>query len=314
MKNNIVYSFLFFHLSLFCQPTIVMLMGSGSAGKTSIGKALQSIDSHWAIIDEDIIYRELFFEKVAEIFPEELATIEKVIAPYNRFHAIQRNEFVFYESVDTVLRAEAEKAIKIIQDYCYFGAQAKIFRELFYKEFQDRTIRIIDKAVKENKNVLLDSWYITSEKVQETFANACVMKTLVFCSLSSTYEHFKKRNRDALLSNNIDNKRCYQQLIPHYVSLYRATTTSTKKAIAKSNKQEIEAIFDHIGNELPKSVVLREMTVDELNELRREFIPQDLSDENVFTESKNEYDMLLNTDVMTAEDAARFLLGSIKSH
>lgn len=53
------------------------------------------------------------------------------------------------------------------------------------------------------------------------------------------------------------------------------------------------------------------MTVDKLHTLRQKFIPEGLRDENVFTKSKEEYDIILNTEGTMAENAARFLLNSI---
>ena len=94
LKKSIIILSMFCQLHVYCQPVIVILMGSGSAGKTSIGRELQAKDSSWTIIDEDDVYIELFLEKIKARFPTEFATIAQAILPENRFHAIKKMNYI----------------------------------------------------------------------------------------------------------------------------------------------------------------------------------------------------------------------------
>lgn len=79
MKNILLFLTFFSYMGTVFgdKPCLVLLMGTGSAGKTSVGKSLLSLDKRWKVIDEDDIYIDLFLETIATMFPAQWNSITK---------------------------------------------------------------------------------------------------------------------------------------------------------------------------------------------------------------------------------------------
>lgn len=299
-KLFVLMTSILFYSSIFCEPRIAILMGSGSAGKTTIGQVLKD-NTDWHVVDEDILFYDLRMRCLEKTVPDEYATIKKAIDYGNILHAIILDNIVFKESCDDEDCAKAIIAIKSIKE---------IYRQIGYKFNENDVLAEIQNGLDAQKNVLVVRWFTKVETIKEKFIDTQVLTSLAFCSLLCCYKRFKGRNK-----KSPNDKRIYQQLVPHYVELFKLTNDLSSGA-AQFKKYELELWFDKISRRVKPDNELRgrldlELNVSQLNELRDKLITDDLNAVVCFT-PRDQYDIILDIENVTPLEAAKALLHQIE--
>jgi len=303
---------LIYQASVICNPTIAILIGSGSTGKTSIASAISKISSDWYIIEEDQLCYKLEREAIYDKFPEEFEIIIKAINPCNVLSAIQNDILLFDESADEETINAAKLALQTITSFkrrYRFITQEDVFQE-------------IDKGLKQGKNVLIDDWFLNVENVKINFPDIKVLQVFVYSSLFSCHKRFKQRNKKPI--SNLDAaRRMYGQLICYYVDLYKLTNQSDHP-FPEFNKQQIKRWFEKTSKKVRSNeddvslgdkahaVYATEITREILNACRDKLITYDIEEEPVFFEPRMHYDILLNYENLTPEMATFLLLQNIE--
>jgi len=283
--------------SIFCGSQIVVLFGSCSAGKTTIGQILKD-NPDWYIVDEDILFYDLRMQCLEKAVPEEYAAIKKVIEVGNILHAIILDDIVFKEDVDEVDCEKARKALGLIKGK---------YKQIGYKFNEEDVLAEIQKGIDANKNVLVVRWFTKIETIKEIFNNdEQVLTTLAFCSLFCCYKRFKDRNK-----KTPNDKRIYEQLVPHYVELCKLTNDLSSDMV-QFTKNDIELWFDKISKRVKPDDEFRgpldwELSVSQLNELKDKLVTDDLNDVVCFAPRDN-YDIILNVENLTPSEAVNVLL------
>lgn len=304
--------FLLIQASIFCEESyLVVLKGGGSAGKTSIGKALRATSTEWCVIDEDQLYEHTWLEMLKNELPSQYAAIEAAIAPQNRLRAIRNNEIAFLQCATEVQRQEAAAAVRNIQKE-FKGELAATFKDRFYKkEFPESIVRSIQNGFEHHKYVLLDSWFFDLNTMGKDLKGVCAVRAFVFCSPFACYEHFKRRNQEAELAGDLSEKRIFQQLIPCWVKHYHLSFVPSERNLFQCQKSELEELFDRMRRDViitRENPIKCELTLEKFDALRIELLANVAGEGTVFFELKEPYDIVLNTTTHSSKTIALTLL------
>lgn len=276
---------------------IIYLKGTCSAGKSTLMRSLASQSEDLAIVDEDAIMHRSYVEAVSSRYPEAFDVIERVIAKENLYHALREKDVLFISSASPEACDEAMSALKMIQDELN---QDLPWRKMVSQGIDEEVMRNIHEALKREKTVLLDSWYITPQNLISEFPEAKLIKLLLYRPLSAAYEQFLKRNKDAHHARNLSEKRYMRQLIGSFVSLYQISKEPSHP-IEKITKNELDIVLtkmaDHLKGDIPykKSVfTFEEISKRYFLELKEGFLhPFRNSDECLYLEPRESYDMII---------------------
>ncbi len=71
MKTWFFLIILIFHISILSGQQIVLLYGSGSAGKSTLSREICNLNPDHCYIDEDDVFNEMWLEHISNLFPKE---------------------------------------------------------------------------------------------------------------------------------------------------------------------------------------------------------------------------------------------------
>ncbi len=319
MHSCLVVIILLFQTFCFASSQkIVLLYGSSCSGKTSLCKEVERLDCSWLHIDEDDIYIEEWLKEIASSFPAEYECISKAISDSNLFHAVKRNVILFKERATSKERSLALESITTIQTF-FQEEGCKEFREKFREKFISLTLDAIEQGLINQKNILLNRWYLSHDQITKTFPDIPTSKVFAFSPLVSSLEKFNKRNSEAFLDKDLSNHRFYKQFIPSYISLYQIKTTPTDIHFPCKRK-DLDTLFESIYQDLlleekivNPGILSVELSKMELEEFRKKFIPKYLlPNETIYITPSREYDIIINTHQKTPDQIAEDLLLEIK--
>jgi ABC-type phosphate transport system ATPase subunit len=99
------------------KQNLVIMGGTANCGKSSLCKALNTLDSSYRIISQDDIHRKVTYEICDNIFPVEMAIIRKAIKYENMWRAIRCFDVLCIEETNEQEMECVIGAIKHIRDY-----------------------------------------------------------------------------------------------------------------------------------------------------------------------------------------------------
>lgn len=306
------------HFNISNTAQIVLLRGACSSGKSSLIAALQKIDPHWYAIEEDSFFVDAIINAVTQNFPTEISIISQAIASQNIFNAVKRSEFQFLPTASSEEQQAAITAAQQIQA-ALNGQEGDKFKKELFSSIDKAMDTELHEAVKQNNNILLDSWAYTSESLQEKFPEIPVFTVIVYCPLKTALNRVQQRNSDALSSGNLLPKRFFGQLFSSYVAVYKWHLAPSNEnhdiAVDQFPAEEAPELFNEIQRiaspEVLTSVSVKlnftwsEMDATKFNKLRRElwsFTPQ--MNGSIFVQPKMVYDLMVNTGKNTSEECA----------
>ena len=260
-------------------------------------RSLASQAEEIEIVDEDAVMHRNYVEAVSVRYPEAFAVIQKAIAKENLYHALREKDVLFMTSASHEVCTEASSALKMIQDELN---QDQSWRNMVSQGINEEVMRNVHDALKRNKTVLLDSWYITPDRLNLNFPEVKIIKVLLYRSLAASYEQFLKRNIEAHRLRDLSEKRYARQLIGSFVSLYQISKTPLQP-IDKVTKNELDVVLTKMADDLEgdypykKSVfTFEEMSKKCFLDLKEGFLhPFFSSNEDLYLEPKESYDLII---------------------
>lgn len=275
---------------------ILYLKGTCSAGKSTL---ISTFPNSYEVIDEDAIMHRNYVDAVASRFPDAFRVIQRSIAKENLYHALREKDVLFKDGESP----EALDALYRIQEELN---QDMPWRKAVSKGIDDEVLRKIKDAVQQSKNVVLDSWYISKERLACEFPDAKITKVLLYCPLPIAYQRFLKRNREAQVKGDLSEKRYLRQLVGSYFSLYQIVK-DPNYAIHKITRHDLEPVLDAIANDLTgdeaykKSVFTFEnFSKGQFLKMKGEFLrPFDETADTLYLAPKDRYDCIqVSCDVL----------------
>lgn len=194
---------------------------------------------------------------------------------------------------------DALNALQMIQDELN---QDLPWRQKVSHEIDVEVLRRIREAVNQDKNVVLDSWYIKPERLALELPEVRIIKVLLYCPLDLAYERFLKRNAEAHEHRNLSEKRYLRQLIGSFISLYQMSS-GPSQPIQKITKCELDLIFEEMAKSLSGRAPYKKtvFTFEEISkgyflEITEGFLhPFNESKEDLYLSPKEQYDIILTT-------------------
>lgn len=278
-------------------PYIIHIKGTCSSGKSTLMRCWTKESESLAIVDEDAIMHKRYVDAVSERFPEAFDSIQKVIAKENLYHALREKD-VLYKSAPS---EEAVNALTMIQEELN---QDLPWKQLVSREIDMEVLNGIEAGLRAGKNVLLDSWYITPERLRIEFRGIKIIKVLLYCPLPLAYERFLKRNKKAHAIGNLSEKRYLRQLIGSFTSLYQINSAPLKP-IQNITREELDPVFDEMENSLTGDGPYKKpiFTFEEISkghflDMKEGFLrPFTVPAEEFYLEPKAPYDIILINDL-----------------
>jgi hypothetical protein len=309
MKTMLFLIVLIFQIAIVNGQQIVLLYGSGSAGKSTLSREILSLNPNLCHIDEDEVFNEMWLGHVSNLFPVEYKSITEVLPHENLFQAIKSSTIIFPEDSTCFQKESVKNAIEIIQNEITENDPEE-FRKMIFQHFEMLIIDLVREKVNQNKSIILDRWYITPEMLRKVFPDTPVIKVLVFSTLERTLDNFNKRNERALQTKNSSSHRLYKNFIPSYTRLYKLSD-DPMCSLCCYQRSELENIFKNIRDALliektesKKAILFNDMTKEGLDRLKEAFIPTITCSDTLFLSPIDQYDIIIDTQILFSQKVA----------
>lgn len=289
--------------------TIIYFKGTCSSGKSTLIKSLSK--DNLEIVDEDALVHEAYIAATKTRFPLEYAVIIRAIEKDNIYNSLRTKDRVFKNDATEKEISDAEKAILNILEELN-QPQNMCWKQKISQSITKQCLDKITLALQENKNVLLDAWYIKPDDLKVLYPNTPIIKVMLYCSLPVAYERLLKRNNNAFIQGNLKEKRLYAQLIGSFCSLYEISQDPTK-AIEKVELDELTEIFQLISENLedeisPKKVFsFKEISREELQTLQNYFLKPFENGEPCYICPKESQDFIINNTSLETKKAVHLI-------
>jgi len=224
---------------------IIYLKGTCSSGKSTIIRSMLMQWENLEIVDEDSIMQQSYVEAVAIRYPHEYACIKQAILQENLYHALREKDILFKKTATKEECAIATNALYSIQEELN-KPENLLWKQEVSKGIDTEVLRRIRETIEQKKNVLLDSWYIKPHHLNVHFPETKIIRILIYSPLSTAYERLLKRNNEALIQENLSEKRYLRQLIGSFFSLYQIDTHPLQP-IQEIKKDELDQVLDVIS-------------------------------------------------------------------
>lgn len=158
MKALLFFIIFIFQITLIHGQQIVLLYGSGSAGKSTLSQEILNLNSNWCHIDEDDIFNEMWLEHISNLFPREYEFITEVLPHENLFQALKNNTIIFPEDSTCSQKESVKNAIEIIQ-IGITENDPEVFRKRIFQHFEILILDLIREKINMKQSIILDRWY-----------------------------------------------------------------------------------------------------------------------------------------------------------
>lgn len=289
--------------------SIIHLKGTSCAGKTTLVNFLSEKLKDLEIIDEDALVIEAYPKAVAEKFPDEYACITKAVAEINMYHALRLKDVLFKKTATQEECIEAERSLCAIQTQLN---QSLNWKQSVSAGITQEIINRLTLLYEEDKNVLIDAWYLTADQIQHLFPEANILRVLLYCPFSIAYERLIKRNAESIALEDLRQKRLISQLMGSFCSLYKISE-GDEPSIESVCKCELNAIFDAIALILPEKgepklvFTYGEMSQDQFKKLQSDFLQSFADFEKPHISPKDRYDLIIDNTFGNLKKALKAL-------
>ncbi len=253
--------------------SIVFFRGMSTLGKGAICQEIVKQDARWQIVSDDDCAMETELALCKKQFPEQFATIAEVIASENLFHAIKHNEVLYKPEMTGKQRFEVDHALAHIQRI--YNTPPVYDKEEVKKNTKELIKTRIKQALNNKYNVISDSWMLGEADFKEFGQHYKVITAFCYIPLNLLIESLIETDSEALKTGNLKNKRFFWHILNSFERLLKGKPRV--KLLDFLNKQDLEESLELIQDELPDndSAILpfthQEMTVNQLNERRKEY-------------------------------------------
>lgn len=236
-------------ISLHAEPSIIYLRGTCSAGKSTLLRKISKQCQNILVVEEDNLVVQMFPLAVSQRYPVEYEYIRQAIAEENIFHALRTKHTLYKPGVTEEERINANNSLEVIKSELN-SIENKPWNDDVNDSIRHEIMERIVSALNNQKHVLLDSTYFSAQQIKEFFPDNSVKQVLLYCSFPVAYQRLLKRNNDAVLNNNLLEKRFFNTLIISFNALYELSSHPLQP-IQSIDVEGLESIFNNIAPTLP---------------------------------------------------------------
>lgn len=271
---------------------ITYLKGTCSAGKSTYIQSIKNEDL--VVVDEDSIMQRSYVDAVAVRFPDAFSILQNAVASENLYHALREKDVLYKkESI------EASNSLKLIQDELN---QDLPWRIAVSQGIDQEVLSQVKDALDQNKNVLLDSWYIKPDRLAIEFPETKVVKVLLYCPLATIYQRFLKRNIEAQVKGDLTEKRYLRQLVGSFFSMYEISSQPLQP-LHEVTRFDLDQVFDEMamtlnGDDAFKKTVFtfEALSKRQFLEIKEIFLhPFKDTEEDLYLSPRDYYDIIIRS-------------------
>ncbi len=293
------------------QSKVVWLSGPCSCGKTTLGREIQQIDPKWEYVAQDVFFIREVESEIIRRFPDQCRKITKCTNSVGIFAALKRIDGIFSESVSKDDLEAAKLALAEIEG-TFTDDWIAEFKKSTYRRPSELVLEKVQEVLASGKNVLLDGYGITCEKIQAMNPHTQVFHGLVYTSLEKSCQYVARRNQKAQDENNLNLHRFFGAMISSFNAMFEVCQEQTEHTIAAVDYQDLKTIFDSIERKLPQDgckdfLFWYEMPLSCFRALRDKLLPNTSDTGKLYIQPKLEYDFVF-TEEGTAQERAQKLL------
>jgi len=300
--------------------SVTVLVGTSTAGKSSIIQALKNIEPDMIEDGIDISYtkRELKFFK--ENYPKEFTSLEKVMDSPTISTAVFTKERHWKEPVSDAEKTNAEQILKSLSEKWSLPCNEAILDALF----ENVEPQMFDEALelsRQGRSIIFDVLSVDSfarHALMRNFNGPQLNVALVYCPFHTLSSRMEKRNQEAQQDGNLSNQRIgafpllqfseiYTQKEHNQSTLETITREQATKAFNENFDKRI--VFTRNENqELRPDNVIQKAKEEELQFLLTNLGFTDTVDKvEIAPKNQHLYNLLINSGKMKAEDSAKIL-------
>jgi hypothetical protein len=303
-------------------PMALYLKGTCCSGKTSLTQLIATKWQNWAIVDDDAIVLQIWPEALASHYHNTYKILEKCIDRDNIYSALRFNQIVFKDNVPMQDQLEIKRLIQRIQAELN-QPESVPWRQMINQKVREQCLKEIRSALAKGQNILIDSWYFSSEDIERLFPQLNMIRFTLYCSLPIAYQRLLKRNLEAIKKNEVTQMRNIAQLMITYCWLYELSD-STSQPIEAIDKKSLGASFQEIANALKETqeedrsalFTFNELSIPEFEKMRNDFNkPFDGNGLNtVYITPKTQQNILIDNSHLTSQQSLELLEKSLYTH
>ncbi|MDR3646874.1 MAG: hypothetical protein P4L22_05040 [Candidatus Babeliales bacterium] len=324
MKKSLLIFILLFYINNI-SSIIIILQGSGCAGKTSICKEFQKLDMSCKILDEDQVFYDNHPNNIANIFPIEVEIIAKAVDSANLFHAIVRNQIFFKNSATDIEKNAAIETIKKVQKVLDSKTkEMKAINDVWNNFYVDHIMRAVRDCAITGNNVIIDHWFLSQEHIDELNKEFKVVVALAYSPFESLVQRTLKRNKESVEKRNFSQIRFFTQALMSFKDKYHLVPESEVKDFESENKPIETLLLENLKTNLAiveasldesihaqgdaNSQTRGEFSKKQFKEFKYELIKNFQKEPMCHVIPKSKYDILLPTDKQSSLECAQLLL------
>lgn len=251
---------------------------------------------------------------IAQQFPVAYDLLAQAISQENLCHAIRRNEISCHSDIPEHIQRNVFTTVSDIHQQLGSGYWFKL--QLWHNVFRAINQRI-NELLSQGK-ILLDANRYTTAIAKNNFRGHIVHLGLIYCPLSTAAIRLYQRNKHAVETDEFAHKRFLWQLLNDYNSLYTIQAQNIN-SIDTHTTDELFELFEEFEEyrarftkEINPTFCLQEITARQLEKLKYLLVPSIYNiDRLVYVQPKGIYDIIINTDQKSPDEAVLELLNAI---
>lgn len=296
---------------------VFFLHGSGCAGKTSLCREILQKSDDWRVVSEDDIYYEKAAIHWENEFPEEFEEIKGAIEKENILHAVMRNQVLFRTNISEWQKKRAMLAIRVIQQELNSRPKSTnnddpnswsyILRAYIANEIKD---------IAKNKNVIVDTWFLKQEHIDEIAQQYEVRHIVAYCSFFNLIKRTLERNHNAIMNGkDISNLRFFHQALNSFTEIYDFSDIKDN-SVDELIREDVVHGCDIVALCLndsssatgaTKTFTRGEFSLSEFKEYQRNLLDK-FKGNKVYVYPKRKVDSVVRTDHNTASECAKKII------
>ena|GEM_PF-4541633 len=218
---------------------LVIIGGTANCGKSSLCKALNTLDRSYIIISQDDIHRKVTYEICDNIFPAEMATVRKAIKYENMWRAIRCFDVLCTEETNEQEMECVIGAIRHIRNYFDDPAQEKQMIAMRTRLKHSIMEQMLFYAAC-GRNIIFDSWGVASWGYELEQLKICFNHTIgvvAYCSLATVLNRWNKRNNNAIETKNLNDRRMLCQSLKSFFDFFEPAKIDHNSSLIVTKKE-----------------------------------------------------------------------------
>lgn len=289
---------------------VVVLVGTSTAGKSSIIKALRQLESDRTEDGIDLRCDITILEHFRKRCPNEIVLLETVMEPLDIPAAMWTRERVWKTEVSDQEKMNAEITIKQMKE--------KVPEQEIDALFQYLEPQMFDEAFERSRHgesVILDVLEvnaITDHMLMRKF-NGPIRIALVYCPFYLLSSRMEKRNQEAEQKGNFSNERVGVFPLHQFSDIYTQKEKQQQTLETITRDQAVKTFDENFEKKVARALKSgRTVSPNEQSESRQKFLDklgfvEGVDVVEIAPRKQESYHLLINSGVLSAEESAKIL-------